>query len=130
GTLTDEQSTRFDELVEQIQKAQGDFAAEEKRYNAALSLDDTFEQYGKPADSAKRTPAHGEQRHAKSIGQQFADSEAVKQYTGHGKSRAFDVSSFYAKHTTQHRDGMGPDELKAVIQTGAMPADYIAPTMV
>ena len=31
GTLTDEQSTRYDELVEQIQKSQGEFAAEEKR---------------------------------------------------------------------------------------------------
>jgi HK97 family phage major capsid protein len=130
GSLTDEESTQFDGLVEQIQKAQGDFAAEEKRYNAAVSLDDTFAQYGKPADTTKRTPANGEPQRAKSFAQQFTESDAVKRYMGDGRSLPFDVGSFYAKHKTSHRDGMGPDEVRALIQTGNLPADYIAPTMV
>ncbi len=130
GSLTDEESTRFDDLVEQIQKAQSDFKTEEKRYNAAVSLDDTFAQYGQPAEQSKRSLANGEPQRTKSMGQQFAESDVVKSHRGDGRSLPFEVGSFYAKHQAQYRDSMGPVDVKTLVQTAAFPADYITPTMV
>jgi HK97 family phage major capsid protein len=128
GTLSTDEDARFDDLTAQINKCRDDIKTEEKRYNDALSLEQDIATATKPAE--KRSLVNGEPQQAKSIGQQFAESDAVKRYIGNGRSEAFEARSFYAKHQVQHRDGMGPEQVKALIQTGNLPADYIAPTMV
>lgn len=128
GTLSAEEDTRFDELVAQIQKAQEELATEEKRYKAATSLDGLSDEYTKPADGSKRDLTNdGPDR--RSIGQQFAESEQVKSFVG-GRSAGFDVGSFHPKHQLQHREGMTALELRTLIQTGMLPAGFIAPTVV
>ncbi len=128
GTLSTDEDARFDDLTAQINKCRDDIKTEEKRYNDALSLEQDIATATKPTE--KRSLVNGEPQQAKSIGQQFAESDVVKKHQGNGRSQPFDVGSFYAKHKVQHRDGMGPEQVKALIQTGNLPADYIAPTMV
>ena len=130
GTLTTEEDTRFDELVDQINKCRDDITAEKKRYNAAVALDGTIADVTKPVDGSQRSVANGEGQQFKSLGQRFAESDAVKRFDGHTRSQPFDVGSFYAKHQVQHKDGMGPDDVKTLIQTGALPADFIQPHIV
>lgn len=131
GTLTTEEDTRFDELVDQINKCRDDITAEKKRYNAAVELDGTIADATKPAGQQRSIGEHStEQRAAKSFGERFMESDTVKKHQGSGRSLPFDVGSFYAKHQVQHKDGMGPDEVKTLVQTGALPADFIQATMV
>ena len=78
---------------------------------------------GAAAEGARAT----EERDTRSWGQRFAESPQVQDYSGRGKGQPFEVGSFHAKNQVQHRDGMGPNEVRALIQTGALPADYISP---
>lgn len=71
----------------------------------------------------------------RSLGRQFVESQSMKDYLARGGKRsapAFeDGVSFYPEHRqramVQHQDGMTPQELRAVITTGNLPADYIRP---
>ena len=133
GTLTAEEDTRFDDLVVQINKCRADIGTEEKRYNDAIQLDSDLADVGKPAGGVKRTVGEIEPKaQLQSLGQRFAESPQIKAVRdSNGKrSQPFDVGSFYAKHQVQHRDGMGPNDVKTLVQTGMLPADYIQATFV
>lgn len=68
----------------------------------------------------------------RSLGQRFAESDELKDFVENGGKRSdkFDVGSFYHRHTMQHESGMTPEEVRAIIQTGTLPAEYIQPTIV
>jgi HK97 family phage major capsid protein len=74
--------------------------------------------------------AEAQTRDRRSLGQRFAESDQVKNWSG-GRSQPFDVGSFYHREpTAAHRDGMAPDEVRTLIGSAALPADYIQATMV
>lgn len=128
GMLSDDESTRFDELVDQIQKAQEELATEEKRFQAASSVDEAFRAFAEPADRTPHSLTNdGPDR--RSLGQRFAESDAVKGFVG-GRSAPFEVGSFSARHQLQHHEGMGPEELRTLVQTGMLPSGFIAPQVV
>lgn len=128
GTLSAEEDTRFDDLVDQINKCQSDIKAEEKRYNDAVALEGTIASVSQPADRTKRTLTQ-DGPDLRSIGQRFAESDQVKNFVG-GRSQGFEVGSFYPKHQLQHHDGMTAMELRTLVQTGMLPSGFIAPTVV
>jgi HK97 family phage major capsid protein len=71
----------------------------------------------------------------RSVGARFADSEQLKRYVAGGMangtvSEQFAAGSFYRKHQMRHTADMSPEELRAIVQTGNLPADYIAPQQV
>lgn len=67
-------------------------------------------------------------------GQRFVESTAFLDYRKklHGKSENFEVGSFYHRQLPKiaHSEDMGPDELRTLIGTGALPADMILPQQV
>lgn len=137
GTLTDEDSTRFDELVEQINKAQEAKAKAVERYNAATKIDGDLKQATEPASGVKREIASDAQRRdrefAKSLGQRFAESQQVKDFKPGGsrtKSEPFEARSFYHRGTQlEHADDMSPAELRTLIHSVALPADFVRPDL-
>lgn len=71
----------------------------------------------------------------RSMGRRFAESEQVKHYRERGaqsgQSDPFEVKSFYHRESGLiHTEGMSPQELRALVQTGNLPADLIAPQLV
>jgi hypothetical protein len=132
-TRTADDESRIDTLLAEVNDLGPKILREQKIADAT----GTRAQYEQPA--GRKVPGNGqaaegakaaEERDTRSWGQRFAESEQVKDYSGRGKSQPFEVGTFYPKHQAQHRDGMGPQEVRALIQTGAFPADYISPTMV
>jgi hypothetical protein len=125
--------SRIDALLAEV----NDLGPKIQRELKIAEATDTRSQYEAPG--GRKVPGQGqpaagaqpaEERDTRSWGQRFVESDQVKDYSGRGKSQPFEVGSFYGKHQAQHRDGMGPQEVRAIIQTGAFPADYISPTMV
>lgn len=114
----------FNELGPQVKKGE----AREAAFGAAQDM-------RKGSGSVARSVASGveeddDERTLRSVGERFAHSDAVKNYRGKGRGDAMPVDSFYRKHQLQHNGDMGPDELRALVQTGNLPADYIAPQVV
>jgi HK97 family phage major capsid protein len=70
----------------------------------------------------------------RSLGQRFAESEQVADYNKFGgkRSNPFDAGSFYHRDAAvlTHHEDMSPQELRALIQTGDLPASYIQPQFV
>jgi hypothetical protein len=132
-TRTADDESRIDTLLAEVNDLGPKILREQKIADAT----GTRAQYEQPA--GRKVPGNGqpaegakaaEERDTRSWGQRFAESDQVKDYSGRGKGQPFEVGTFYPKHQAQHRDGMGPQEVRALIQTGAFPADYISPTMV
>lgn len=85
-----------------------------------------------PTEGAEETERNVRKMDRRSIGQRFATSEELKAFNDRGgrRSQPFAAGSFYRRHQLQHDASMGPDELRAIIQTGNLPADYISPQQV
>lgn len=71
----------------------------------------------------------------RTVGQRFAESDQLRAVIEHGgrRSQPFtDIRSFWHRDDaqTQHTADMGPAEVRALIQTGGLPADYIQPQYV
>ncbi len=67
-----------------------------------------------------------------SIGRRFAESNEVKawQRSGGGRSEPVGVGSFRHRETPESIRDLSPNELRALVYTGALPADMIVPTFV
>lgn len=117
----------FNDLGPQVQK-------EEARAATVAQA----EAMNKPQGSASRSLGSAEaavrgneqERDYRSLGQKFAESTAVTGYRGKGRGDAFEVGSFNARHQVSHIEGMGAEELRALVYTGAMPTGYIEPNRV
>lgn len=88
--------------------------------------------------AARSIPAPGaEEREAaardyRTLGQRFVESDELKEFRDRGARGKMDpikAGSFYRKHAAEltHEDGMGPEDVRALVQTGGLPADYIMP---
>ncbi|MDQ3222153.1 MAG: phage major capsid protein [Gemmatimonadota bacterium] len=81
---------------------------------------------------------HRDQPEAKAdhrpVGQRFAESDQLKRavQTGSRQSEPMEVGSFYQRHaaTIQHNENMGPEDVRALVYTGAMPTEFISPQIV
>lgn len=131
GTLSDEESTRFDELVEQIQKAQGEREDAVKRYNAAVALDQTIAKASEPKRELVTEAQQKDREYAQTLGQRFAASEQLKNFNQRGgrRSEPFEAKSFFHKHQIEHSADMGPQELRTLISSTALPADFVRPDL-
>jgi HK97 family phage major capsid protein len=90
-----------------------------------------------PAAGSEQRSREGRSIDPRTLGRRFADSDQVKDYvtsTGgaHGKSQGFEVKSFYHRNVSDviHTDDMSPEELRALVYTGALPTDYIRPQII
>lgn len=139
-TRSDDDESRLDAVIKEFNdlgpKAQ-ELKAKEEQRKAALAAAKAYEEPdGKRVSGipAKVGAEQREQRDTRTIGQRFAESEQLKQYNEQGgkRSQPMGVRSFYHGDDAdvQHREGMGPDELRALVQTGALPASLIQPQYV
>lgn len=86
-----------------------------------------------PTEEAQKRAEAEKKVDRRSLGRRFVESDQFlnfRQSGGRGKSGALDAGSFYTRHQVEHREGMEPEEVRALIQTGGLPADYILPTQV
>lgn len=88
-----------------------------------------------PTEGAEEREKADKERDTRTLGQRFVQSEQWEDFRrrgARGKMQPLPVGSFYRQHAAEveHRDGMGPDEVRALIQTGGLPADYIMPQSV
>ena len=89
-----------------------------------------------PQAGAEEAEKQARKIDTRSMGRRFADSEQLKRYreagAGSGKSDPFEVKSFYHREASPlvHTEDMTPQELRALVYTGALPNDYIQPQFV
>ncbi len=124
GTLSADESTRYDELIGRMNEIGNDLAKainDDARADEALKV---YTQYNTPAGDAKRAPleANGDAAKAemfKGIGAQFIDSPEFKEY----RNRKAGISS------PVHYDGLFPelDGTKALIYSGTASASTLLP---
>jgi HK97 family phage major capsid protein len=137
GELTADENTRFDELVEQLNKAgkdRFDAVQQAEKADEALKL---FTQYNTPAaDGVKRTLVAdgapnegGEKREIKSIGRQFVESDQLKRYQAvkRGSSEPVKFKGLFPEYD---RSSAGPDGEKALIYSGTGSASMLLPQVV
>ena len=134
GTLTDDESTRFDELAGQIQKAQEERETAVKRYNAAVALEQPIAKASEPKRELVDDAQQNDRKYAKSLGEQFSDSAQFKSYMksgNRGQSEPFPTGSFFPKHQQklQHASDTGPQELRTLIGSAVLPADFVRPDL-
>lgn len=130
GTL-DTLLAEFNDLGPKVQR-------EQELAEAARTAQKQGESRGRVAGTLPTAGAEQREQQAakidrRTLGQRFVESDEFTEFVKHGgrgKSGAMDAGSFYGKHAAEHRDGMGPDEVRALIQTGTLPADYISPQIV
>lgn len=70
----------------------------------------------------------------RAIGRIVAEDGGIDDYLkrgGKGRTEPVEVGSFYPelrhRHIIEHADGMSPDELRTLVYSGALPADYVSP---
>lgn len=130
GTL-DTLLAEFNDLGPKVQR-------EQELAEAARTAQKQGESRGRVAGTLPTAGAEQREQQAakidrRTLGQRFVESDEFTEFVKHGgrgKSGAMDAGSFYGRHAAEHRDGMGPDEVRALIQTGTLPADYISPQIV
>ena len=88
-----------------------------------------------PAEGAEEREQAEKKADKRTLGERFVQSEQFQDFKrrgARGKSQPVFAGSFYGKYADaiQHRGDMGPDEVRALVQTGGLPADYIQPTQV
>lgn len=119
GTITEEQSTRFDELVGQAQKAQEDLAAAKEREAKTEQMDALIKAQTEPSDPVSRDAVTPPVAAMKSIGRQFVESEAFK-----GRDKTGRMRDFF--HTDQPMVGSADGE-KALMWSGVPPTSLVQP---
>jgi len=131
---------QLDTLLAEFNELGPKLEREERAQKSASDAATLAESRGRQVPGTQAQPQSQESTiDMRSIGRQFTESQSFQDYLSRGGKRsapAFaDGVSFYPEHRNraalaQHREGMGPDELRAVIQTGNLPADYIRPQVV
>jgi HK97 family phage major capsid protein len=129
-----DEDARIDSLLAEV----NDLGPKLKR---ELEIDATTRQYGQTEQSTRKSglqpvepngqpvqEQRGEQVDRRSMAERFIDSPGVKQYRG-GRGEPMPIGSFY------HRDAAvnaaaGEIDRRALVYTGALPADYLGPQRV
>jgi HK97 family phage major capsid protein len=137
---SDDDDARLDSLLAEINDIGPKMEREARIESAAKAAQKNGESRGRvagtlPTEGAEEAERNVRKMDRRSIGARFADSEQVRNYLPHAnikgtQSDPFHVGSFYHRHQVQHTADMTPDELRAIITTGNLPADYITPTQV
>ena len=88
-----------------------------------------------PTADAEQREADEKRADRRTLGQRFVESDQFKQFKqrgARGKMEPINAGTFYRKHAEEvsHRDGMGPEDIRAIVQTDGLPADYINPQQV
>ncbi len=127
SALAAEENTRFDELVEQLNKARLDLTDAEKQANAAADALLVHKQYNDPTDRIQRgvnldtaTDPGQKGETYKSPGQMFIESDGLK--------RAREDGTGITRHNPTNVKGFfGPEAQKAVISSAVPGASYLFP---
>lgn len=143
GDLTDEESKRFDELVEQINTVGEDLTEARNRAAQGEKVLGTLDEYRKATGSAARSlPGAGaetrqqnpERRDFRNPGKRFVRSEAFKRFQASpfGTSgREMLGSTYFADDgedvEVDYRDGQGPIDFRDLVYTGSFGASYMQP---
>jgi HK97 family phage major capsid protein len=126
--------TRIDALLAEANDLGPKIQREEQMESRSADLAKLNESAGRKTPG-NGVPKDGEQEAAKidrrSLGQRFAESEQLKGLKEHGGKRSqpfTDIRSFWHRDDAQlqHTEATSPAELRALIQTGGLPADYIS----
>lgn len=140
GTLTEDESTRFDELVIQLNAANKDLDTERTRSAAASAVLEANQHYNQPATQrqADAMALAGGAQHDPSTkgayqtpGERFVRSSELKRALELGGSKPdmkqtpVDVVNFRQAFQGEWKDGLGPDEIRSVIYSGSAPASAL-----
>lgn len=129
-----DEETRLDAVIAEFNELGPKVQAELARDAAVSSAQAILKGVG----SAARTVVPGagaETRDRRTLGQRFAESDELKEFIdrgSRGKSAPVHAGSFYRKHAAdlEIKSSMGPEDVRALIQTGGLPADFIQPQYV
>lgn len=144
GTLDEAGETRLAAINDEATDLRAQLEAAEAREARNTSILDGDQHFNKPAGTrasgaqAKQTQHERERADEReamrpvSLGRRFLESEQFEQYRAgrrSGPSDKVDVRSFWphADDEVIHRDGMGAEELRTLVYTGAQPSRLIAP---
>lgn len=140
--LTDEESTRFDDLVAQFNKAGEALTAAQNQYDSAISVTAKFGDYldvrADPAQVRRDTASDPDSRQIRlSPGQQFAQSKqlerALKQTGNRPMMKDDPVKLDGLLHVRgmggmfEAMSNMGPEEIRALIGSGTMSSSMLFP---
>jgi HK97 family phage major capsid protein len=125
GTLSDDENARFDELTAQINTAQEAKAKAMERYAAAAKLEGDMKTTTEPKRELTHEAQAKDQAYAQSLGRKFAESQQVKEFAAGGskRSKPFGAESFY------HHTDDGPTDVRTLIGSAALPADFVRPDL-
>ncbi len=142
GNLTDDESARFDELVENINKAGEDLTEARNRAAKGDEVLGRLSDLAKPTGSAARSlpgqptresrDQDPERRDFRNPGKRFVRSEAFKRYAAspNGTSARELLGSTYFAHDgedVEYREGQGPTDFRDLVYTGSFGSDYFQP---
>ena len=143
GGLTDEESARFDELVENINKAGEDLTEARNRSAQGDKVLGTLEELTRGQGSAARSlptiggerrEANPDRRDFRNPGKRFVRSEAFTRYAASPNgtsSREMLGSTYFATDgddaDVEYRDGQGPTDFRDLVNTGSFGSDYFQP---
>lgn len=142
GTITAEESTRFDELVAQFNAAGESLTDAQNRYDAAVSVTKELGQYidvrAEPGQVSRDTTGDPASRRVRlTPGQKFAQSEELKRgLQKAGPRPIIDPVQINEPLVFPNSRGlfnllgeMGPDEIRALIYSGTMAASTLLPSV-
>lgn len=136
---TAEEESRFDAVIAEFNDLGPKVEAEEARSAAVAQAEAMQKRQGSAARSLAGqtaiTEGGREEIDTRSMGRRFAESQQVKDYRERGaqagQSDPFGVNSFYHREGgIVHRDGMSPQEVRALITSAGLPASLVAPQIV
>lgn len=138
---TADDESRIDTLLAEVNDLGPKILREQKIADATSQRGQYEQPAGRQVPGNGQPKAGAEQRQhveRRSLGQQFVESKSYEDYIQRGGKRsspAFDEGvSFYPEHrhraALQHNGDMTPEDVRALIQTGNLPVDYIRPQFV
>lgn len=135
GDLTDDENTRFSELVNSINEVRADIAVAETRKAEADKVIAQYADLSKPTGSAARSvsgnEAKPETRQYATPGKRFVESDSFKQFAinPRGVSQREGFGSTYfadSGKSIDYRDGSEPIDTRALVHGGSF-TGYIQP---
>lgn len=141
GALTDDEDTRFNEVVESINEVRKDLVDAEARAAKGDEILGQYNEMSKPRGSHARSidsqAAIEADKKSKRVdfrnpGKRFVQSESFKRYSAmpNGNSGRERIGSTYFANDgaeVDYRAGDGPSEFRDLVYTGAFGADFFAP---
>ncbi len=137
-TRTADEESKLDQLLAEFNELGPKVERAANIENATAKADSMSQSRGAAANILPAAGAEEQEARkvdARSMGRRFAESEEVKRYRERGaqsgQSDPFEVKSFYHRGAgLVHTEDMSPQELRALVATSGLPADYIAPQLV